>query len=293
MDITANPDLGALNKHRQLSHSDPNGKEHDKTPIDPHPDEQVAKYPPPKHVVYPSQPAYNSTVQRLIPLLNATAMRHNLEFLTGFHTRWYKSAYGKESSYWLWDNIKRMVDESGATTHGNATVTQYQHPWTQPSVIVQIPGKTQKTVVVGAHLDSINSLFPALLAAPGADDDGAGTVTIWEALRVLLTDERIVRGEQENTIEFHWYAAEEEGLLGSQAIFADYEMQGRDVWAMLNKDGGGYVDKAVREGRKQEKMSVFTDYSSAPLVDFTFMIIDTVRLFSLSFPLHPRSHRSN
>ncbi|KAI9655438.1 MAG: Leucine aminopeptidase 1 [Alyxoria varia] len=274
MDITATPDLGLLNTHRHLLPSAVEGDEYDTSKIDPRPVDQKAKNPPPKHVIYPSQPAYNSTVQLLIPFLNKTAMRHNLEFLTGFHTRWYRSAYGKESAYWLWENVHQMVEESGASEKGNATVTQFEHPWTQSSLIVKIPGRTEKTIVIGAHLDSINHNFPALLAAPGADDNGSGTVTIWEALRVLLREEKVVKGEQDNTIEFHWYSAEEEGLLGSQAIFSEYEKQGRDVRAMLNKDGVGYIDKLVRQGKKQESMNVITDRASEPLVGFVAKVID-------------------
>ena len=37
-------------------------------------------------------------------------------------------------------------------------------------------------------------------------------------------------------IEFHWYAAEEHGLLGSQDIAAAYEEAEKDVKAMLQID---------------------------------------------------------
>ena len=91
-------------------------------------------------------------------------------------------------------------------------------------------------VVIGAHQDSINLFLPSILSAPGADDDGSGTVTILEALRVLLTSDDFARGNAENTVEFHWYSAEEGGLLGSQAIFSEYAKTGRDVRAMLQQD---------------------------------------------------------
>jgi leucyl aminopeptidase len=70
--------------------------------------------------------------------------------------------------------------------------------------------KSEKTVIIGAHQDSINLVLPSILAAPGADDDGSGTVTILEAFRVLASEE-VVKGAA-NTIEFHWYSAEEEDL---------------------------------------------------------------------------------
>jgi leucyl aminopeptidase len=41
-------------------------------------------------------------------------------------------------------------------------------------------------------------------------------MTIIEAFRTLLTNSAIANGEAEHTIEFHQYAAEEVGLLGSR-----------------------------------------------------------------------------
>ena len=90
--------------------------------------------------------------------------------------------------------------------------------------------------MVAAHQDSINLWLPSILPAPGADDDGSGTVTILEAFRALLSDKTVQNGELQNTVEFHWYSAEEGGLLGSRAIFSEYEKQGRDVKAMLQQD---------------------------------------------------------
>jgi bacterial leucyl aminopeptidase len=64
------------------------------------------------------------------------------------------------------------------------------------------------------------------------DDNGSGTVTILEAFRALLTNSTIALGGAAQTIEFHWYAGEEGGLLGSQAIFSSYSSSSRNVAAM-------------------------------------------------------------
>jgi leucyl aminopeptidase len=83
-------------------------------------------------------------------------------------------------------------------------------------------------IIIGAHQDSVNNAFP-LLPAPGADDDGSGTVTILEAFRVLVQ----AGFKPEKPVEFHWYAAEEGGLLGSQDIASEYAYQRKDVGAMI------------------------------------------------------------
>lgn len=183
---------------------------------------------------FPSKPAFNETIKPLLKKLEKENMRAHLETFTSFHTRYYKSDYGAKSSKWLLDSIKTTLGEAGK--HHNVTARHFEHPWGQNSVIVTIPGKSEKTVVIGAHQDSINLFLPSLFAAPGADDDGSGTVTIWEALRVLLKSEDVLAGKADNTVEFHWYSAEEGGLLGSQAIFQEYQKEGKDVKAMLQQD---------------------------------------------------------
>lgn len=42
------------------------------------------------------------------------------------------------------------------------------------------------------------------LPAPGADDDGSGSVTILEAYRGLIS----AGFQPKKTVEFHWYSAE-------------------------------------------------------------------------------------
>jgi Zn-dependent M28 family amino/carboxypeptidase len=75
----------------------------------------------------------------------------------------------------------------------------------------------------------MNYRFP-LLPAPGADDDCSGTVSILEAFRVLAETGYV---PENGPVEFHWYAAEEGGLLGSQRI-ARYKLEsGANIGAMM------------------------------------------------------------
>jgi leucyl aminopeptidase len=220
-------------------------------------------------VNFPSKPAHKEAVVPLIKKLEKDNMRKHLEKFTSFHTRYYKSHYGVESSAWLLDQVDKTLKNAGAV---NASVKAFPHPWGQSSIIATIPGTSNKTVVIGAHQDSINLFLPSILAAPGADDDGSGTVTILEALRVLLKAEGILNGSAPNTVEFHWYSAEEGGLLGSQAIFQSYEQEGRDVKAMLQQDMTGYVQKTIDAG-EPESVGVITDYVDPGLTEFIKKII--------------------
>ncbi|KAL3427297.1 peptidase family M28 [Phlyctema vagabunda] len=207
---------------------------------------------------FPKKPVLQDELAPLIKNLSKSGMKDHLETFTSFHTRYYKSSYGQQSSEWLLKTVQDAIKDAGADEYG-VSAKHFAHSWGQNSVIATIPGKSNATVVVGAHQDSINLFLPSILSAPGADDDGSGTVTILEAFRVLLSSQDIVKGKGENTVEFHWYSAEEGGLLGSQAIFSEYEKTGRDVKAMLQQDMTGFVQKTLDAG-EEERVGVITDF---------------------------------
>ena len=84
-------------------------------------------------------------------------------------------------------------------------------------------------------MDSINLSNPTSGRAPGADDDGTGSVNLLEGFRVLLA----AGFKPTNPVEFHWYAGEESGLLGSQAIATAYKSAGKQVKAFMELDMSG------------------------------------------------------
>ena len=253
MDITDDPDLGLLDSSSAYIADKPK-------------------------VTFPSSPAHNATIHYLSKLLDKSQLQENLEKFTSFYTRYYLSSYGAESSRWLFQRVVQTINDAAMSTRGShnqvATVETFSHSWGQDSIIARIRGKTNKTIVIGAHQDSANYFLPAVLGAPGADDDGSGTVTILEAFRVLLQNPKLANGSAPNTLEFHWYSAEEAGLLGSRAIFNEYKKSGRDVKAMLQQDMTGYVKGTLAAG-KPEAVGVVTDYVDEGLTEFIKTVIDT------------------
>lgn len=232
--------------------------------------------------VFPAKVALQSTIHPLLGNLSQTRMHDSLTTFTSFHTRYYKSDWGRQSSEWLLGQVQAIIDGTPGAAERNITVKAFPHSWGQSSIIATIPGRTNNTIVIGAHQDSINLWLPSVLAAPGADDDGSGTVTILEAFRVLLLSEGITGGAgsnannkspgPENTIEFHWYSAEEGGLLGSQAVFADYAAKSVNVRAMLQQDMTGYTQRTISAGRP-EVVGVITDFVDEGLTDFIKKVI--------------------
>ncbi|SFF40890.1 M20/M25/M40 family metallo-hydrolase [Blastococcus tunisiensis] len=73
------------------------------------------------------------------------------------------------------------------------------------NVIAELPGRNPANVVMaGAHLDSV-------IEGPGINDNGTGSAAILETALMMA------RSHPENTIRFGWWAAEEQGLVGSAA----------------------------------------------------------------------------
>ena len=215
-----------------------------------------------------------------MPSLDKARLKSTLTTFSGFYNRYYKSTYGKQSSDWLLQQVKGVITASGAK---GASARAFTHTWTQSSIIATIPGKSSKTIVIGAHQDSVNQASPSSGKAPGADDDGSGSMTILEALRVILSDPKVAAGEAPNTLEFHWYSAEEGGLLGSQAIFTDYKNRGVDVKAMLQQDMTGYVKAGTTES-----VGIITDFVDVSLTAFIKKVITAVSAIDLHLGLSLR-----
>lgn len=71
------------------------------------------------------------------------------------------------------------------------------------NLIVTKPGRSEKTIIVGAHYDSVDTA--------GVDDNGSGVSV------VLETAKRMNNVETPYTVKFILFGAEEDGLFGSQA----------------------------------------------------------------------------
>lgn len=95
-----------------------------------------------KLVTFPKKTSQNETVSKLLQKLDQKNMREHLETFTSFHTRYYKSDTGRQSSEWLLDQVNKTLDGVGHVRH-------FKHDWGQNSIIATIPGKSNKTVVIG------------------------------------------------------------------------------------------------------------------------------------------------
>jgi carboxypeptidase Q len=107
-----------------------------------------------------------------------------------------------------WSRISRLLDQKKEVTlELNVVNTFYDDDPMQYDTIAELPGtdKKDELVMLGAHLDSWH-------AGTGATDNGAGTIVMMEAMRILKTLDIKPR----RTIRIGLWSGEEEGLLGSQ-----------------------------------------------------------------------------
>ncbi|KAI0921575.1 hypothetical protein AcV7_008208 [Taiwanofungus camphoratus] len=217
----------------------------------------------------PAFPAPNKTglVKPILKTLNITNLEEGLSKFTSFRTRYYRSDTGKQSQDWLLSKINELTAlYASKPLRELITIQEFPHAWVQSSIIVRINGSSPTedgVVVIGAHQDSTN-LWP-FLPAPGADDDGSGSMSILEGYRGLLE----AGFRPELTVEFHWYSAEEGGLLGSQAIVRDYESRGINVVAMSQYDMTAWVKRGTRE-----EVGIITDYTDEGLTTFNKQLVD-------------------
>ncbi|KIK65454.1 hypothetical protein GYMLUDRAFT_258206 [Collybiopsis luxurians FD-317 M1] len=216
-----------------------------------------------------SFPSPNATekVKPILKKLSTEGPKQNLQEFTHFRTRYYRSDTGRDSQQWLLSRIELITNETAsASLQKFITFREFKHSWGQNSIIVRIEGSSTTddgVVVIGAHQDSIN-MWP-FLPAPGADDDGSGSVTILEAYRALLAaDFKPVR-----TVEFHWYSAEEGGLLGSQAVAQDYASKSINVIAMSQFDMTAWVKRGTRE-----EAGIIMDYVDQDLTKFNMELVN-------------------
>lgn len=75
-------------------------------------------------VTYPKKPAQNETVSELLKELKKENMKEHLQEFTSFHTRYYKSDYGRQSSEWLLGQVNETLAKAGV-----GYARHFEHPW--------------------------------------------------------------------------------------------------------------------------------------------------------------------
>jgi hypothetical protein len=163
------------------------------------------------------------------------------------------------------------------------------------SVVATLRGDSPdgRTYVISSHYDSRNSdNADGLRDAPGADDNGSGTVAVLEAARLLAAV------PLHATVIFATYDAEEQGLLGSSHHAEALKAAGVDVEGDLNNDivgastGDGpdndpdtvrIFSEALATGADPAKVNLIGDESDSPSRELARFAKDTGDLYDPGF----------
>ncbi|CAO1637019.1 unnamed protein product [Jaminaea pallidilutea] len=224
---------------------------------------------------FPNRTHYSKEVEGVHANITQQGPREHIKAFTSFRNRYYRSATGRQSQLWLLETLKGIVNHYDRS---DITVEEFKHSWDQASIILRIPAKSASdgekaaeapAVVVGCHQDSVNLILP-ILPAPGADDDGSGVVTQLESLRSLLAQGFVPK---DRPVEYHFYSAEEGGLLGSQAVVESYVRKSTPVYAMSQFDMTAYVKKGSRDSQGRMKMGIVEDFVSPELTAFNRLLL--------------------
>ncbi|TPG71699.1 M28 family peptidase [Hymenobacter nivis] len=107
-------------------------------------------------------------------------------------------------------------------------------PVLMANVLATLPGTDPtdtRVILVSGHIDSrVSDVMNATADAPGANDDGSGTVLVMELARVLAGQKFPC------TLKFAVVQGEEQGLYGSTHLAERAKKEGWNVVAMLNND---------------------------------------------------------
>lgn len=204
--------------------------------------------------VAPSDVQEKPDVTKALEQIDASRIALDVAWLSSYETRYHRAPTKNDHVY----DFKERLEMWAETSKLPIEIELIEHNRTdQLTVMFRIEGKDrpEETVVLGGHLDSINSGWGSL--APGADDNASGSASLLEALRVLLQ-----QVQPERTIEFFWYAGEESGLLGSAEIAKHYKEQEIDVIGALQ------LDMTSFPGSGANTFAFITDYTSAWLTQY-------------------------
>lgn len=221
----------------------------------------------------PVRPDADPRVEKIVAAVSPERLQQLLTRLVSFGTRETLSnqdgttrAIGG-ARQWIFDELKRSSPRLQVSfdSHQIAPQGRITRQVELRNVMAVLPGRSPRRIYVSGHYDSLNlgergqtglntgaaanpqasAEFNHDAEAPGANDDGSGTVLTMELARVFAESGL----EFDATLVFICWAGEEQGLIGSAAHAQDLVATKAVVEAMFNNDivgnshgGNGVVD---------------------------------------------------
>ena len=134
-----------------------------------------------------------------------------------------------------------------------------------------------------AHYDSISN--DPYNNAPGADDNASGTAAVLEAARILSPY------RFKHTLRFVTFAAEEQGLIGSDYYATEARSAGTDIGGVINldmiawdSDGNNAMD--IHVGTRGDSQALGTAFSNAMTIYGISLVPQTITWGATTFSDH-------
>jgi monoamine oxidase len=176
----------------------------------------------------------DSRILAAIRETDQTKIANSLAALTAFATRHTLSPLNVEAAQWLQQQFQNAGHaDVTLQTFGVEALQRHNVVCTKPGA--QLP---DEYLIFCSHFDSrMKDLRDAASRAPGADDNGSGTVALLEAARLLASV------KTKRSIRFITFTGEEQGLLGSTAYAQFAHSQGMRIRLVVNLDMVGHPAK--------------------------------------------------
>jgi hypothetical protein len=218
----------------------------------------------------PLLPPADPAIQKLVDEISAKNLEADVRKLVSFGTRHTLSdtqsptrGIGAARSWVRDEFLKYSKAGGGRLTVEMDTFTvkpdgrRINKPVLMANVLATLPGTDPtdtRVILVSGHIDSrVSDVMNATADAPGANDDGSGTVLVMELARVLA-------GQQfPCTLKFVAVQGEEQGLYGSGHLAERAKKEGWNLIAMLNNDIVGNSHGFDPEISDDKRLRVFSE----------------------------------
>lgn len=187
-------------------------------------------------------------------------LRATVEKLASWPNRNTNNVTCREAAEWVAGELKKVAGlEVEVMTYRIERGARVPESTDAYQVLAVLPGKTDRRVVIGGHMDTINMVDKEHglgARAPGANDDASGTALTMELARAMAGK------TWENTLVFAVFSGEEQGLLGSKALAERAKKEGWHVDAVLSNDMVGNTTND-RGDHNAREVRIFSDESES------------------------------
>jgi hypothetical protein len=209
-------------------------------------------------------------IESMIKEINADSLKANMYKLVSFGTRNTLSTQGNATRgigaarRWILSRFNEYAKQSeGRLTAFIDTVTyisdgkRVNRPINLGNVVATLKGtdpNDHRIFIMSGHMDNMRtSVMDSVGDAPGANDDGSGTVAVMECARVMS------KHKFPATIIFVTVAGEEQGLLGAYFMAKKAKKENWAIEAVLNNDIMGSNNSNETNIIENTKVRVFSE----------------------------------